>query len=120
VHAFNLNGNLAPTASWDLILRAKLNADKLGIPIQAGNVLTGDVFYEIEQDWWKKWAKMGVLCVEMETAALYMNAAINNAKALSILTVSNHFINNVEASAEDRERSFTDMIKIALETAIEG
>ena len=116
VHTFNLNGTLAPTASWDLILKAKQTADQLGIRVQAGNVLTGDVFYEIETDWWKRWAKMGVLCVEMETAALYMNAAVNKAKALSILTISNHFVTGEETSAEERERGFTDMIQIALDS----
>lgn len=118
VHAFDLNGNLAPTASWELILKAKNAADKLGIDVHAGNILTGDVFYEIEPDWWKKWAKMGVLCVEMEAAALYMNAAVNNVNALAILTMSNHFVTGEETTPKEREETFTDMMKIALEAAI--
>jgi purine-nucleoside phosphorylase len=118
VHAFNLNGSFAPTADWALALQAKAAADRLGVGIRAvGNVLTADVFYEPERDWWKRWAKMGVLCVEMETAALYMNAAVNGARALSILTISNHFVTGEETSAQERERKFTDMIEVALETA---
>jgi purine-nucleoside phosphorylase len=117
-HAFNLNGSFAPTADWGLAQKAKTAADALGKALHVGNVLTSDVFYEIEPDWWKRWAKMGVLCVEMETAALYMNAAANNARALSILTISNHFVTGEETSVEEREKTFTDMIEIALEAAV--
>ncbi|MDR1135255.1 MAG: purine-nucleoside phosphorylase [Clostridiales Family XIII bacterium] len=116
-HTFRLNGTLAPTASWELILKAKAAADALSINVHAGNILTGDVFYELEDGWWKKWAAMGVLCVEMETAALYMNAAVNGVNALSILTMSNHFVTDEETSPEEREKTFTDMVKIALRTA---
>lgn len=118
VHAFGLNGNYAPTASWDLVLKAKNAADKLGINVHAGNILSGDVYYEIEQDWWKKWAKMGTLCVEMEAAALYMNASYLGANALCICTMSNHFVTGEETTAAEREQTFTDMMKIALEAAI--
>jgi purine-nucleoside phosphorylase len=116
-HTFRLNGNFAPAASWELLMRAKAAADKAGIAFHAGNILTSDVFYEVEDDWWRKWAEMGVLCVEMETAALYMNAAVNGVNALSILTISNHFVTGEETAAEEREETFTDMMKIALETA---
>lgn len=118
VHAFGLNGNYAPTASWDLVLKAKNAADKLGINVHAGNILSGDVYYEIEQDWWKKWAKMGTLCVEMEAAALYMNASYLGANALCICTMSNHFVTGEETTAAEREQTFTDMMKVALEAAI--
>jgi purine-nucleoside phosphorylase len=117
-HIYKLNGNLAPTASWELLLKAKGAADALGIPVHAGNILTGDVFYELEPDWWKKWARLGVLCVEMETAALYMNAAYNRVHALSVLTISNDFVTGAETTAKEREQTFTNMIKIALEAAV--
>jgi purine-nucleoside phosphorylase len=116
-HIYNLNGNLAPTASWELLLKAKAAADKLGINIHAGNILTGDVFYELEKDWWKKWARLGVLCVEMEAAALYMNAAYNRVNALAVLTISNDFVTGAETTAKEREQTFTNMMQIALEAA---
>jgi purine-nucleoside phosphorylase len=75
------------------------------------------VFYELEPDWWKKWARLGVLCVEMEAAALYMNAAYNRVHALAVLTISNDFVTGEETTAQERERTFTDMIRIALEAA---
>lgn len=114
VHCFGLPGTYAPTADFDLLLRAKSTADKLGIPVHAGNILSGDVFYEEGSDWWKSWAKMGCLAVEMEAAALYMNAARLGAKALTILTISNHFITEEETTAAEREKTFTDMMEIAL------
>lgn len=117
-HTFELNGTYAPCADFDLLLKAKEAADKLGIPVHAGNILSGDVFYELPEGWWKKWAKMGCLAVEMEAAALYMNAAYLGAKALCIVTMSNHFITDEETTAEEREKTFTDMMRIALETAI--
>ncbi|MDR1953656.1 MAG: purine-nucleoside phosphorylase [Clostridiales Family XIII bacterium] len=117
-HTFALNGQYSPSADWTLILKAKSAADNLGIHIRAGNVVTCDVFYEFDPDWWKKWAKMGVLCVEMETAALYMNAAINDVNALSILTMSDNFVTGKRSKATERERAFTDMIQIALEAAV--
>jgi purine-nucleoside phosphorylase len=117
-HTFGLNGSFAPTASWELLRKAGAAADRLGVPIHAGNVLTGDVFYEMEPEWWKKWARMGVLCVEMEAAALYMNAAVNGVHALAILTMSNHFVSGAETTPKEREETFTDMIRIALETAV--
>jgi purine-nucleoside phosphorylase len=117
-HIYNLNGNLAPTASWELLLKAKAAADELGLSVHAGNILTGDVFYELEPDWWKKWARLGVLCVEMEAAALYMNAAYNRVHALAVLTISNDFVTGEETTAKEREQTFTNMMRIALEAAI--
>lgn len=116
-HTFGLNGWYAPCASWTLALKAKAAADKLDIKLTAGNVVTCDVFYEVNPDWWKRWAKMGVLCVEMEAAALYLNAAAGDANALALLTMSDHFITEGRLSAKAREKSTLDMIKIALEAA---
>ncbi|MDR0851329.1 MAG: purine-nucleoside phosphorylase [Clostridiales Family XIII bacterium] len=117
-HTFALNGHYSPSGSWALIRKAALAADSLRVGITAGNVVTCDVFYEINPDWWKKWASLGVLCVEMETAALYMNAAANEVNALALLTISDHFVTNAKATVEEREKSYTDMIKIGLETAV--
>lgn len=113
-HCYNLPGTYAPCADFELLLRAKAAADNLGIPIHAGNILSGDVFYEEGDQWWKSWAKMGCLAVEMEAAALYMNAARMGVRALTILTISNHFITQEETTAAERETSFTNMMEIAL------
>lgn len=117
-HTFGLPGHFSPCASWELLCRLKEISDAEGINIKAGNTVSCDVFYEIGEDWWKKWASMNVLAVEMEAAALYINAAYNHRNALAIMTISDHFISGEKASLEDRERNFTDMMKLALETAV--
>ena len=116
-HTFGINGTYAPSADFELLMKAKESADKLGIPYHAGNIVSCDVFYEVQEDWWQKWARMGVLAVEMEAAALYMNAAYLGAKALCIVTISDHFITAEQSSSAEREKSFTDMMKVALEAA---
>lgn len=114
---YGLNGTFAPIADFDLLLAAKKAADGMGIKTTVGNIFSSDVFYEGGEGW-KKWAEMGVLGVEMESAALYMNAAKLGKKALTILTVSDHFvIKGEDTTSEEREKSFTDMMKIALEIA---
>ena len=114
---YGLNGTFAPIADFELLLAAKNAADSLGIRAAVGNIFSSDVFYEGGESW-KKWAEMGVLGVEMESAALYMNAAKLGKKALTILTVSDHFvIKGSDTTSEEREKSFTEMMKIALEIA---
>jgi purine-nucleoside phosphorylase len=105
----------APTADFDLLLQAHEAAVRLAIPVFAGNVLSADTFYDDDSDAWKLWAGYGVLAVEMETAILYTLAAKFGVKALSILTVSDNFPEKTAASHEERQTSFQDMIKIALE-----
>jgi len=114
---YNLPGSYAPTASFDLIAKAKKAADDLDIPVHVGNILSSDVFYDADKEAWKKWANMGVLAVEMEAAALYMNAAKLGANALAIFTVSDSLVTHEETTSEEREKTLTDMIKIALELA---
>ncbi len=114
-HQYNLPGSYAPTASFELLMKAKQAADKMNLSVKAGNVLSSDVFYDDDKDAWKKWAKMGVLAVEMEAAALYMNAARLKANALAILTVSDSIVTGESTTSEEREKTLTDMIKIALE-----
>ena len=116
-HAFDLNGQFSPSASWDLMKKALQASQETGIPFKAGNVVTCDVFYEFG-DWWKKWAKMGVQAVEMETEALYTNAAYNHVNALSMITISDNFVTGAKSTVEERQNSFTNMMKLALETAI--
>ncbi len=116
-HAFDIPGQYSPSASWELIKKVYSASNEIGIDFKAGNVVTCDVFYEFG-DWWKKWAKMGVKAVEMETAALYMNAAYNKVNALSIISISDNFVTGAKSSVEERQNSFTNMMKLALEAAI--
>lgn len=116
-HAFDIPGQYSPSASWELIKKVYAASNESGIDFKAGNVVTCDVFYEFG-DWWKKWAKMGVKAVEMETAALYMNAAYNKVNALSIISISDNFVTGAKSSVEERQNSFTNMMKLALEAAI--
>ena len=116
-HAFDLPGQYSPSASWELLTKVLAASSDTGIPFKAGNVVTCDVFYEFG-DWWKKWAQMGVQAVEMETAALYMNAAYNHVNALSMISISDNFVAGAKSSVEERQNSFTNMMKLALETAV--
>ncbi len=117
-YQFNLSGTYSPIASWTLLDKAKKTADKLDITnIHVGNVLTDDVFYCDDETANEKWAKMGILAIEMETAALYMTAARYKANALSILTVSDHIIKNQQTTTKERETAFTSMMNIALKMA---
>ena len=116
-HAFNIPGNFAPNASWELLKKAmEVNKD-LGLSVTAGNIVSCDVFYETEPDWWKKWAKMGVMAVEMEAAALYMNALRAGKKALAICTISDIIGSPEATTAEQRQNAFHDMMKVALAIA---
>lgn len=115
---FMLPGTYSPTADWGLLEKAKQSADKLGIKnVHIGNILSDDNFYSDNPNTTELWKKMGVLAVEMESAALYMNAARYNAKALCILTVSDSLITHEQTTAKERETSFTNMINIALNLA---
>jgi len=119
IHAFNVPGNYAPTCSWELLYKAHQAKEKLNVShVHAGNLVSCDVFYELGDDWWRRWASMGVMGVEMEAAALYMNAAYLGANALCIVTISDHFVTGERATVEERQSSFTDMMEIALEAAI--
>jgi len=111
--------NFAPTANWELLSIAAKCAQRLDINIKAGNILSSDVFYDEDSESWKNWAKYGVLAVEMEAAALYTLASRFGVKALCILTVSDSLVSREEASAHEREKTFTRMMELALETAID-
>lgn len=106
--------SFAPAASFNLIMKAALYARENNIPIRAGNVLTSDQYYEDDPMAYKKWANYGVLCVEMETAGLYTIAAKYNIEALAILTISDSLVTGEQCSFEERERTFEEMVQIAL------
>ena len=114
---FALPGTYAPSASWSLIKQAVAVAEKKGIEVRVGNILSSDIFYDDNREAWKQWAKMGVLAVEMEAAALYMNAARAGVEALCILTVSDSLVTHEATTAEERQSSFNQMVEIALELA---
>lgn len=109
-----VNADYAPTANFNLFLNASLYARNNNIPIKAGNVLSADEFYEDDPEAYKKWARYGVLCVEMETAGLYTIAAKHEVNALSILTISDSLVTGEHTNADERETTFTTMIEIAL------
>ncbi|WP_044896283.1 purine-nucleoside phosphorylase [Bacillus alveayuensis] len=108
----------APTANFDLLKQAYDVALKRGIDVKVGNVFTADMFYNDNAEL-EKWAQYGILAIEMETAALYTLAAKFGRKALSVLTVSDHVITGEETTAHERQTTFNDMIKIALEAALQ-
>ncbi len=108
--------DFAPTANFELLIKAYHAAQELNIPVKTGNILSSDEFYDEDPDYYKKWAKYGVLCVEMETAALYTIAAKYKANALAVFTISDSLVTHESTSAEERQGSFNDMVKIALKT----
>lgn len=111
---YRLPGTFAPIADYGLLSRAVAAAKALGFPIKAGNVLSSDVFYGDDADAVQSWKKMGVLAVEMEAAALYMNAARAGKHALCLLTVSDCPLTGESLPAEERETGFTQMMELAL------
>lgn len=114
---YRLPGTYAPIASWKLLSNAADAAKAKGSTFHVGNILTSDTFYD-DADSLAEWRKMGVLAIEMETAALYMNAARAAKNALCILTVSDCPLKGESTSAEERQTSFREMMEIALETAV--
>ena len=115
---YALGGNFAPIASFELLSRAVEEAEKLGVRYKVGNLLSSDVFYNANPSFNDGWYKMGVLGVEMEAAALYMNAAAAGKRALAICTVSDHILRGEALDADARQNTFTDMMKIALNVAV--
>lgn len=116
--SYNLPGTFAPLCSYGMMSKCVEAASELGLNYHVGNLLSSDVFYSDDDTANERWAKMGVMAVEMEGAALYMNAARANKNALVICTVSNHIITGEEMTAEERQNSFGEMITLALETAL--
>lgn len=116
-YQYELPGTFAPIADFSLLEKAVAEARALDIPFKVGNVVSSDIFYNAYPDVAKKWADMGALCLEMEAAALYMNAAKLKKKALAILSISDHIIKGTELSAEERQTGFSNMMEIALRMA---
>lgn len=117
-HQFNLNGTFAPIADYKLLKNAVTSCEERQIKSHVGNVLTSDNFYAGGQDGPEQWRKMGVLAVEMEAAGLYMNAAHLGKRALAICTISDHFYKDDILTAQERQTSMTEMVEVALQTAV--
>jgi len=105
----------APTASFDLLLKAYQSAVARDTPVHVGNIFSSDFFYPDDPNFWELWVEYGVLAAEMETAALYTLAAKFGVKALTLLTVSDHIKREEALTSEEKERSFVNMVEIALE-----
>lgn len=122
-HQYHLPGTFAPIASYQVLKTAADVAESRGLTYHVGNLLSSDTFYNDEsclppeQQSQAAWGRMGVMAVEMEAAALYMNAARCGKQALAICTVSDHILTGEVTTAQERQTSFTDMMELALQTA---
>ncbi len=114
---YGLNGAFAPIADYRLLRTAADVAEEMGVRYRVGNLLSSDTFYA-DDNATPAWGKLGVLAVEMEAAALYMNAARAGKNALAICTVSDHILTGEATTAEERQTSFTEMMELALKTAV--
>lgn len=114
---YNLSGVFAPICSYDLLKVCTETADELNINVKVGNLYSTDIFYD-EGNSSAGWSKMGVMAVEMESAALYMNAARAHKNAIAICTVSDNILTGEATTAKERQETFTDMMNLALETAV--
>lgn len=115
---FGLGGSFAPIASFPLLERGVALAKERSLPYHVGNLLSSDTFYNEDPRATSAWAKMGVLAVEMEAAALYMNAARAGKRALAICTISDSLVTGEATDAMARQQSFTDMMEVALDLAV--
>ncbi len=121
---YHLPGTFAPIASYPVLRACADIADEMGVRYHVGNLFSSDVFYRDEEALppslcsTPAWSKMGVMAVEMEAAALYMNAARCGKQALAICTISDHLLTGEETTADERQTSFTQMMELALKTAI--
>ncbi len=114
---FHLNGTYSALASYDVLEKAVEVLKGKRFPYHVGNIFAADVFYDKDKDTWKKWAELGCMGVEMESYALYVNAALLHKKALTMLTVTDNFVKEGRLSAEERQVGLSNMISAAIETA---
>lgn len=117
---FGLSGTFSPICDYFLLTAAVKEAERLGVRYHVGNLLSSDTFYSDDMNANEGWQKMGVLAVEMEAAALYMNAARagSGKRALAMCTVSDHIVTGEATSAEERENTFTQMMELSLNLAV--
>lgn len=121
---YHLAGDFAPICSFEMLQTAVAVAEQQGLRYHVGNLLSSDRFYGDEVGVPEGlqanagWQKMGVMAIEMEAAALYMNAARCGKRALAVCTVSDHILTGEVTTSEERQNSFTQMMELALETAV--
>ncbi len=121
---FHLGGDFAPICSYEMLRAAVQSAEELGATYHVGNILSSDAFYGDDEglpqalDVKSNWKKMGIMAIEMESAALYLNAARYGKNALCICTVSDQLVRQEFLSAEERQTGFREMMQVALETAV--
>ncbi|MDC7124703.1 MAG: purine-nucleoside phosphorylase [Spirochaetales bacterium] len=111
--------DFAPNANPDLFLKTINKAEEMKLNYHCGNILSSDNFYDDDPEIWKLWARFGILGIEMEASMLYTLAAKFKKRALAICTVSDSIVNETLLSSEEREKSFDEMILLALETSLE-
>lgn len=119
VKHFDLPGIYAAIPSYELLSKTVEKAKALNLNVTVGNILSSDIFYADSQKDLKPWAEMGVLAVEMESLALYLNAARSKKNALCILTISDKIFKEGSLSSKERQEGVSDMIKLALEVALD-
>lgn len=116
-HQFELPGTYSAISSYDLLEKAVAHAKEKNVNYHVGNIIASDIFYHFNQGTTQKWASMGCLGVEMESYALFATAARLGKKALTLLTVSDSLVTDEQTTPEEREKTFTAMMEIALEIA---
>ena len=117
-YQYRLNGTFSAGADFDVLREAYEVCKNRNLPFHVGNIFSADVFYDSDPNLWKRWAELNVLGVEMESYALFANAKALNKNAACILTISDSLVTHQETTAEERQTSFNEMMKLALETAI--
>ena len=115
---FGVHGHFAPIGSWDLLKCAADICEERKLRYKAGNLISSDIFYNDDPAFNQPFINLGALAVEMEAAALYMNAARAGKKALAICTISDHVLTGESTSAEERQTTFNEMMELALEVAV--
>ena len=115
---FGVNGHFAPLGSWDLLKCAAEICEERKLRYKAGNLISSDIFYNDDPSFNQPFVNLGALAVEMEAAALYMNAARAGKRALAICTISDHILTGEATSAEERQNTFNEMMELALEVAV--
>lgn len=112
---YGVRGIFSPCASFRLLRKAAETAEEKGLSYEVGTILSSDTFYDDDEKAMEPWIRLGVLCVEMEAAALYMEAARAKKEALAILTISDEILTGTELSSEERQTGFRNMMELALE-----
>ena len=118
VNQYNLSGNFSAIADYELLMKVSTLIPNIKRKVLVGNILSSDLFYVQDESSILKWKNMGILAAEMEAAALYMNAVYANKAALCICTISNKILSNEHCSTDEKEKSFNDMIELALELTL--